>query len=104
VIDFSNYPADFKRYAEIHWNALSNYHPKHFGGRILLFRTQRPRLLEFNPEDLWSGLTRAGVDVKIVPGTHEKILDEPYVQVLAQELSKCLAPRGKLQVLQVKAA
>ena len=32
----------------------------------------------------------AAVDVKLVPGTHEQVLDEPHVQTLAAKLSACL--------------
>ncbi|MFN7140550.1 MAG: alpha/beta fold hydrolase, partial [Limisphaerales bacterium] len=86
VIDFTNYPEHYKRYAEVHWAALDCYKPQILPGRITLFRTARPRLFEFEAERFWSKLATGGVDVQIVPGTHEKVLESPNVEVLASEM------------------
>lgn len=90
IIDFANYPADFKRYAEIHWQALGNYRPQIFSGRITLFRTHKPYLFNFDPETVWSRVAANGVDVRFVPGTHESILEDPSARVLAQEMLQVL--------------
>ena len=103
IIDFSAYPADFKHFAEIHWRALDKYSPGAFDGRITLFRSQRPRLLELDPEVAWRKLAHGGVDVRIVPGTHETVLDEPYVKHLARELALVLH-KDKVEILQAQAA
>jgi len=34
----------------------------------------------------WGELARGGVAVRMIPGLHESLLEEPYVQVLAREL------------------
>jgi thioesterase domain-containing protein len=60
-------------------------------------------LLALDSEKLWEPLAAGGVDLKLVPGTHEKVLEEPYVQALAKELSVCLSPRP-VELLQVQAA
>ncbi len=90
VFDFSNYPADFKRYAEIHWLALTQYRPQVFPGNVTLFRTHRPRLFDLDPEKLWGKLATGGIAVQIVSGTHEKILEEPHVKILANKLRENL--------------
>jgi thioesterase domain-containing protein len=84
-IDFAHYPEDFKRYARTHWEALERYCPKTYPGRIALFRTHRPHLFELEPERYWMNLA-AAVDVSLIPGTHEQVLDEPHVQSLAANL------------------
>jgi len=89
IIDFAHYPEDFKRYARTHWEALERYCPKAYPGRIALFRTHRPHLFELEPEMYWRNLAGA-VDVSLIPGTHEQVLDEPHVQTLAGRLSACL--------------
>jgi amino acid adenylation domain-containing protein len=90
IIDLSKYPKDFRRYAETHWRALLNYTPAPYPGRVTLFRTHRPRLFAFDPEAGWSRLAAGGVDLRVVPGTHEKILEEPYLRELAVQLNQCL--------------
>jgi thioesterase domain-containing protein len=85
MIDFTHYPEDFKRYARTHWEALERYCPKAYPGRIALFRTHRPHLFELDPEMYWMNLA-AAVDVSLIPGTHEQVLDEPHVQFLAGRL------------------
>jgi amino acid adenylation domain-containing protein len=102
IIDLSRYPKDFKRYAEAHWKALLCYRPESYSGRVTLFRTRRPRLFSFEPEVSWSRLATGGVDLRIIPGTHELVLEEPYVRALAVELRKTLAaciPSEQLEML-----
>jgi thioesterase domain-containing protein len=90
VFDFQHYPPDFKRFAEIHFIALTQYRPQIFPGRVTLLRTNRPRLFDFNSEKLWGKIASGGVTVKIIPGTHEKVLEDPYVGVVAEKLRENL--------------
>jgi hypothetical protein len=39
----------------------------------------------------WADLAQDGVAVNVIPGTHEKMLEEPNVHILANELKACLA-------------
>ncbi len=70
--------------------ALDKYRPQVFPGRINLFRTTHPRLLEFDPERTWEKLCSGGVDVRMVPSTHENILETPHVEYLARDLRHSL--------------
>ena len=88
-LDMEKYPAEFKAYAEAHGRALLAYRPKPFSGRLALFRTHRPRLTMFPAERLWR-LLGCEVEVKIVPGTHADLLNEPQVSLVARELSVIL--------------
>jgi amino acid adenylation domain-containing protein len=90
VIDFSHYPDDYKRYAEIHWSALAQFRPRQFNGTITLFRTPRPRLSALDAERTWQKLSTQPVNVRIVPGTHENVLEDPQVRFLAKEIKDCL--------------
>jgi amino acid adenylation domain-containing protein len=90
VIDMSDYPRDFVKYAEAHWEALRNYVPQPYRGRITLFRARKQGLMNFDPSLGWAAFTSGGVAINIIPGTHEKMLEEPNVQILAQELKTCL--------------
>ena len=86
----------------MHLTASRNYLPKRFDGQITVFRTRiHPFLCSFDPAFGWGEFARGGVAVRIVPGAHESILDEPYVRVLANELDQCLRechsrPAGQL--------
>jgi hypothetical protein len=54
------------------------------------FRARKQPLSLYEPALGWTQFAKEGVRVNIVAGTHETILEEPIVQVLAQELKICL--------------
>ena len=91
VVDLSIYPEEQRKLWEIHINALLNYVPKPYLGGVTLFRSKgHPLLCSFDPKYGWGDLVRGGVAVKIVSGPHDSILEEPYVQALADQLKDCL--------------
>ncbi len=86
LVDLSSFPEDQRRLWRTHISALLDYHPKGYAGRIHLFRSPgHPILCSFEADYGW-GVMAKGVDISIVPGVHEKILEEPCVQSLAKEL------------------
>src|SRR6185437_9680947 len=86
LVDLSSFPADQRKLWRTHIGALLNFHPKFYSGRVHLFRSPgHPMLCSFSPDYGWGSLTK-GVDITIVPGVHEKILEEPCVRSLAKEL------------------
>jgi thioesterase domain-containing protein len=86
VVDMAHYPKEYVPYAQAHWKALTSYRPKPYAGRITLFRARKQPLRCFSPGLGWEHLAGGGVNVNIVPGTHDGVLEEPVVQVLAHEL------------------
>jgi len=44
----------------------------------------------------WSAVTTACIDVHTVPGTHNEMFREPYVQTVASTLQACLDEQGKV--------
>ena len=100
VIDMSNYPAGYQRYAEVHWKALLNYFPKVYPGKIVLFETSKsPDNLTV--ESIWKSLSPGGVEVKRIPSTHEQMLDDPYVRMVADKLRECLDHCYELRKTQI---
>ena len=98
IIDMKHYPKGYERYARVHWKALVNYFPKPYSGKVVLFESTRsPGALAV--EVIWKSLARGGLDVKKIPCEHETMLDEPHVQILADELSACLGQgrRGEVK-------
>ncbi|MEY2466676.1 MAG: hypothetical protein QOD03_1197, partial [Verrucomicrobiota bacterium] len=91
LVDLSSYSSDQRKLWEKHIHALLNYHPKPFPGRVHLFRSPgHPLMCSFETDYGWGGFAQ-GVSIGVVPGVHEKILEEPCVQVLAGEMKKVLA-------------
>jgi thioesterase domain-containing protein len=85
-------------------DAMCRYEPRPYAGKVTLFRTSQPHLEIDLPEvrdimeratrgDLtygWSELVAEPIDVRLVPGHHESMVNEPHVRDLAQELRLCL--------------
>jgi thioesterase domain-containing protein len=91
-------PAHVKRLMELHMLALLNYAPAEYAGRVTLYRIQRMPLFSYvAPDAGWGGLARGGVEIVMIPGSHQNILRPPYVQELARKLSDSLQrARSKL--------
>jgi amino acid adenylation domain-containing protein/FkbH-like protein len=91
LIDVASLPPDQRQLWEKHLRALMNFHPDPYRGRVHLFRSPGHRLLcSFAHDYGWSEIAKGGVDVTIVPGAHEKILEEPWVDATALELKNAL--------------
>ncbi|HUR45836.1 MAG TPA: HAD-IIIC family phosphatase [Candidatus Saccharimonadales bacterium] len=90
-IDASQFPEGELKLWQVHLKAGSSYVPKAYPGRVTLIRTRgQPFFCSLDPKYGWSELAEGGVDVRIIPGSHEKIFVEPDVKFLAQTLDLCL--------------
>ncbi len=90
-VDLSPFPEDQKKLWETHIRALMKFNPKPYEGRVTLFRSRAHQLMSScDPYYGWSEFAQGGVTVKVVPGAHEKIVDEPNVKQLAAQLSQIL--------------
>jgi thioesterase domain-containing protein len=80
--------------------AMRNYNPQVYTGRITQYRAadedawllEQYRQAGVNTKDAalgWSGLSTEPVETHLVPGFHEKMCSEPYVQTLAEALQTC---------------
>ena len=87
----THYPADYKNYARVHWDALMRYVPQPIRGRVVLFKTEECHPLRLDGRDEWRKLAPNGMEVRRVPGKHEQILEEPHVQFLAGQLKELMA-------------
>lgn len=90
ILDLSTYPEGYVTYAETHWEALTHYHPQPYTGEITLFRAKKQGLSNFTHTLGWDTLAEEGVQVTVVPGTHESMLQEPNVQIVAAKLRALL--------------
>src|SRR5262249_32851544 len=95
LVDLSAFSKEERAVWESHIRALLNYHPQPFPGRVHLFRSPgHPLWCSFDPDYGWGELAKGGVDVRIIPGAHEKVLEEPCVRILAEQLEQLLRKQG----------
>jgi thioesterase domain-containing protein/acyl carrier protein len=75
-----------------HDEAMAAYRPRPFGGRVTLFRVKTMSLFRsHDPTMGWADVAGGGVDIRMVPGAHYNILEQPHVAGLAEQLRACLA-------------
>jgi amino acid adenylation domain-containing protein len=80
-----------KTVGEAHRRAVLAYKPKPYDGKLVqLMCSDAPHRAYEDRRLAWSSLAQGGLEVRIVPGNHLTIVEEPLVQVLAQELQGCL--------------
>jgi amino acid adenylation domain-containing protein len=91
-VDLKVYPPERRRLWVTHLRAASRYRPQPYPGKVTILRTPLyPFLCSFDATFGWGELAGGNVTVKIVPGAHESILNEPYVRRVAAELDECFA-------------
>jgi thioesterase domain-containing protein len=91
LIDLSEFPEEQRRIWQTHLRALIRYRPQTYPGRLTLFRNPVHLLYSsFDSTFGWNECASGGVNVKIIPGAHETIMEEPGVQTLAAALRNCL--------------
>jgi thioesterase domain-containing protein len=87
VLAGASVPARFRRVMATHYQALRDYSPRPYPGRVTLFRARTRPLFRLYGRDLgWAALAGGGLEVISIPGNHESILKEPHVRVLAAAL------------------
>jgi len=70
--------------------AMNNYVPKTYQGKILFFRAQEVQFLPPNLEHGWSKLTTKGLDIHEVHGNHTSMNFSPNVEIIAKILRNYL--------------
>lgn len=90
-MDLSGQPEERHQLWAAHLRAYLDHRPKPYAGCVTLFRTRgHPVLCSFDDACGWRELVTGGVEVHVVPGAHESILDEPHVRTAAEALKGCL--------------
>jgi thioesterase domain-containing protein len=92
VIDVSHFPENELRLWRIHLQALIEHVQQPYPGEVLLLRTRgQPLLCSLENDFCWRRLAQGGVQVTVIPGSHENVFMEPNVRTLAKELGFALA-------------
>jgi hypothetical protein len=80
-----------RKVARLHMQALRNYGPRIYDGKITLFvahqyATPSAAIASFDPTLGWARWTTQPIEVYLVPGTHAEILHRKELQALAAQL------------------
>jgi len=84
-------PGIIKRPYDVNWFAAVRYVPRAYPGRVTLFQSTTSVQDGRSSSDLWAQLAGQGAEIREIPGTHESLLMEPNVTVLAAEIEASLA-------------
>jgi FkbH-like protein len=96
VIDVTHFPENELRLWQIHLQALVEHVQQPYPGDVLLLRTRgQPLLCSLENDFCWRKLVLGGVQVTVIPGSHENIFMEPNVRTLAKELGFALSEAQK---------
>jgi thioesterase domain-containing protein/acyl carrier protein len=89
--DLSEFSEQHRKVARAQSQALREYRPQIYSGPLTLFRARmQPFFSSHRPDKGWSPLAAGGLDIKVIPGNHLGMLQEPHVRVLAEQLRACL--------------
>jgi aspartate racemase len=89
--DLFHFSEQHRKIARAQQRALREYTPQLYPGCLTLFRARmQPLLSSHHPDKGWSRLAGGGLKIKVVPGNHLAMLQEPHVKILAKELRACL--------------
>jgi amino acid adenylation domain-containing protein len=87
LIDLSAVPNDKRYLWESHARALNSHKTEPYPGKVVLLRTRgHPLNCSYDGQCGWGEFALGGVAVRVIPGLHESLLEEPHVRVLAREL------------------
>jgi amino acid adenylation domain-containing protein len=84
-------PSALSKVQNANRQAMKDYVPRPYAGRIVLFRAQQQPGGAYDDRKMgWGSVVQGGVTVCEVPGDHITLIDEPHVGVLAEHLGKYL--------------
>lgn len=71
--------------------AMRNYVPRAYSDRLVFFLAkERGRFDPPHPELPWIDVASEGIEIHVLPGTHDTLFDSPSVQILVERLKHCL--------------
>src|SRR5690348_5518938 len=95
VLNVSGLPDRYRQLLEANFRACRAYAPAPYPGRVVLIQARSQPMLRIQERDLgWRGVAAGGVDVQIVPGNHDNLIDTRQVSSVAKRYSwiACVRP------------
>jgi thioesterase domain-containing protein/acyl carrier protein len=87
LLDLSEVPSAQRGLWSSHVRALDNHQAGVYRGKVLLLRSQGHRLnCSYDGNCGWSEYAMGGVDVRVIPGFHDGLLEEPFAGSVAHEI------------------
>lgn len=82
---------EHRKFFKHQMQAVLDYVPEAYPGSVTFFLSRRWSFPRFRNKikTRWSKMA-AGVEIRMIPGSHIDTFKEPYVQVLAEQLRACL--------------
>jgi amino acid adenylation domain-containing protein len=94
ILDITQLPEIHRKINTALYEAWINYQPDAYPGSLILFRSRaQPLLSRLGMDKGWNRLAAEGVEVKIVPGNHNDMYEEPHALPLAREIKSYLQQR-----------
>jgi aspartate racemase len=91
LADVSRLPEEYQRLWEANYQAVMDYGPQVYPGRVTVIRSRvQPLFCSHEPDMGWRKLAAGGLDIIGMPGNHETIVIEPRVQLLSERLQALL--------------
>jgi amino acid adenylation domain-containing protein len=84
------FPRPLREVFQANGRAAGQYRLKSYAGPVMLFRASEQSLRNEDPYAAWQQLLPSGLEIQDIPGSHNGILVEPEVAVLAQRLKSCI--------------
>jgi thioesterase domain-containing protein/acyl carrier protein len=90
-LDVERLAAQHRSLVETNYRAWQSYVPRPYPGRVTLFRARSRPLLHSLALDLgWGEVAQGGVEIHVVNGQHWKIMIEPGVRTLSEQIRLCV--------------
>jgi thioesterase domain-containing protein len=75
----------------IHYQAGRDYVPTSYPGRVTIFLSEdAPAIPSEDPRLGWTKLAAGGSEVHLFPGSHDTMLNESHIRVVAEKLKLCV--------------
>ena len=82
----------FRNVPEMNLQAAKRYVPRTYPGRMTVFLSGAiPAGFSLDPKLVLDGMDAREIDLRIVPGDRDSMLQDPFVSVLAEGLKACLS-------------
>jgi thioesterase domain-containing protein len=93
--DLERMPDPIREVVTALYREFDGYRFQPFAGRITVLRSRARPLFGGSEPDLgWSRLALGGIDLRVIPGDHKSMLEEPHVQEVARVLDELLKARS----------
>lgn len=90
IVNADQLPQHVQELIKINFQAMYDYMPTFYDGKVTLLRARGGHLLVSHDPDMgWQNFAR-DVDIRVIPGSHLGLFREPNIGHLARQIQQCL--------------